>query len=219
MGARKHRFTKGLRRLRRNWHKLTGRKNRRALRRGAVMALVAIVVVATFVAGRDVRNVNYATLLNTIAKGESNGDYNAYYGGAGKAAINFTAMTVGEVMEWQQVYVANGSPSSAVGKYQFVSTTLQGLVRELRINMSARFDATLQDKLAIRLLERRGVNAYMDGKISREQLAHNLSQEWAALPRVLGDHPEASYYAGDGLNHVKITIAELLAAIDSLHAA
>ena len=162
--------------------------------------------------------MNYTTLLNTIAKGESNGNYNAYYGNAGNTTIAFTQMTIGEVMEWQRSYVARGNPSGAVGKYQFVSTTLQGLVRELHIKEDVRFNETLQDRLAIRLLERRGVGRYIDGEISREQLAHNLSQEWAALPRVLGGNPQASYYDGDGLNKVQVSVDQILAAIDSLRA-
>lgn len=164
-------------------------------------------------------DANYTELLNAIAQGESKGNYNAYFGNAGNTAVNFTGMTVGEVLAWQDDFVRQGNASNAVGKYQFIRPTLAGLVRELGISKSARFDAALQDKLAIRLLERRGVNDYLHGRITREQLAHNLSKEWAALPRVIGGNPSASYYAGDGLNNVQISIAEIFAAIESLHSA
>lgn len=162
-------------------------------------------------------NVNYDELLGTIAEGESKGNYNAYLGNAGNTEIDFTAMTVAEVLAWQQRYVAQGHASSAVGKYQFINTTLQGLVHEMQIDETTTFDPALQDRLAIRLLERRGVHDYLRGRITREQFAHNLSQEWAALPRVTGDNPAVSYYAGDGLNHARLSVDEVLVAITSLH--
>lgn len=161
--------------------------------------------------------VNATALLDTIAKGESRGNYNAYYGNAGNTEIKFTEMTVGEVLAWQKEFVDKGSPSSAVGKYQFIQPTLEGLVKEMKVDRTAKFDAQLQDRLAKRLLERRGLNDYVKGKISREEFAHNLSKEWAALPTVLGDKPDQSYYAGDGLNHVQIAIDEIFNGISSIH--
>lgn len=161
-------------------------------------------------------NADYTDLLNTIAEGESRGNYNAYFGKANNRTIKFTEMPVGEVLAWQKEYVASGSPSSAVGRYQFIDSTLRGLIQEMNIDINAPFDEALQDRLAVRLLERRGVREYLRGKITREELAHNLSKEWAALPRVLGDNPTASYYAGDGLNRAQISVGSLLAVIDNL---
>ena len=59
---------------------------------------------------------------------------------------------------------------------------------------------------------------YAHGRISREQLAHNLSKEWAALPRVIGGNPDASYYDGDGLNKAHVKVDQVMAAITSLKA-
>ena len=195
------------------------RRMRRFWRRKHHLAMVVGVVVisaAGFLIERSAMSVNYTDLLSIIARGESRGNYNAYFGNAGNTAINFTAMPVGEVLEWQRDFVAAGHASNAVGKYQFIRPTLAGLVKEMDIDESTPFDASLQDRLAIRLLERRGIGEYMHGRISREQLAHNLSKEWAALPRVIGGNPSASYYAGDGLNHSHIGVDEVLTAIDSL---
>lgn len=196
---------------------MTKRKNQRRVKRYVLLALLMILIGGVFMAGKDDRDVNYSGLLAVIAEGESKGNYNAYYGNTGNDAIDFTSMTVGQVLDWQADYVARGNPSNAVGKYQFIRPTLAGLVRELRIDTDRRFDAALQDRLAIRLIERRGVHEFIDGRISREQLAHNLSKEWAALPRVIGDNPSASYYDGDGLNAVQVRVDQVLAAIDSLH--
>lgn len=218
MGIKKRIFNRTVRRLRRAVKRITKPSKQRAFRRYAFLTGVAMLIATVLFMGREVPNVNYATLLNTIAAGESKGNYNAYFGHAQNMAIDFTAMTVGEVLEWQRQYVEQGSPSNAVGRYQFIRPTLAGLVNELRIGHDARFDAALQDRLAIRLIERRGVYDYIHGRISREQLAHNLSKEWAALPRVLGDNPAASYYEGDGLNRAHLSIEEVFAAIDSLRA-
>jgi conjugal transfer mating pair stabilization protein TraG len=163
------------------------------------------------------KNINTTGLLDTVAKGESNGNYNAYYGRADNSAIDFTSMSVTEVLSWQKDYVEKGSPSSAVGKYQFIRPTLEGLVDELKINKDDAFSKELQDRLAVALLERRGLHDYMSGKISLEQFAHNLSKEWAALPRVIGKDPDASYYAGDGLNKVRLSKADIYSGIATLH--
>ena len=180
------------------------------------LALAGSLLTLGLILQGNTMDLNYAYLLDTIAQGESRGNYNAYYGNVRNTQVDFTAMTVGEVLAWQDEQVASGSPSSAVGKYQFINTTLRGLVDEMDVSHEARFDARLQDKLAIRLLERRGVREYAKGQITREQLAHNLSKEWAALPRVLGGNPDASYYDGDGLNRAHVNTEQILAAIASL---
>lgn len=182
----------------------------------ALPVIIMLVILAVIVTERNVMNANYTDLLNTIAQGESKGNYNAHYGNTHNSTTTFTDMTVAQVLDWQREYVAQGNPSSAVGKYQFIEPTLRGLVDEMNIDLNARFDADLQDKLAIRLLERRGVHEYLRGNMTREQLAHNLSKEWAALPRVIGANPNSSYYDGDGLNHVQISIEEVFVAIASL---
>jgi muramidase (phage lysozyme) len=162
---------------------------------------------------QDAQKIHTADLLTTIAKVESRDNYNAYFGNSNNTSIQFTSMTVGEVLTWQKEFVAQGNPSSAVGRYQFIDSTLRGLVRQLAIDESATFDAALQDRLAIALLERRGIHDYVNNQISREEFAHRLSQEWAALPRAVGDNPEQSYYAGDGLNKAQLSLEEIFTSI------
>lgn len=87
---------------------------------------------------------------------------------------------------------------TAVGRYQLISTTLAGLVQQLHIDVNQPFDETMQDELAVALLERRGVTEYVNNQIDGRQFAAELAKEWAGLPKVLGDKPEQSYYAGDG---------------------
>lgn len=162
---------------------------------------------------QESQKIHTADLLNTIAKVESRHNYNAHFGNANNTTIRFTSMTVNEVLAWQKQFVAQGNPSSAVGRYQFIDSTLEGLVRQLNIDGDATFDEALQDRLAVALLERRGIREYVNNKIGREEFAHNLSKEWAALPRATGENPEQSFYAGDGLNKARLSVAEMYASI------
>lgn len=160
----------------------------------------------------------YAPLLNTIAEGESNGNYNAYFGKANNRDIFFTQMSVAEVLQWQEQFVKSGQPSSAVGKYQIIRPTLAGLVEEMKIGFEDKFNESMQDKMAITLLERRGSLEYANEKLSREQFAANIAKEWAALPRIIGQNPDESYYAGDGLNKSRVTKEEVFIALELLKA-
>jgi conjugal transfer mating pair stabilization protein TraG len=155
----------------------------------------------------------YDPLLEVIAEGESRGNYNAYFGNTANQELKFTDMNISDILEWQKRYVEGGSPSSAVGRYQIIHPTLVGLVKQLDIDLNERFDESMQNRLAISLMERRGSIDFIKEKVSAENFAHELSKEWAALPKVLGDSPEKSYYAGDGLNRSLIDSQTSLAAI------
>lgn len=159
---------------------------------------------------------SYMPLLDLIAKVESRGNYNAYYGNARNSSINFTKMTIAEVQRWQKEYVAQGSPSSAVGRYQIIDTTLAELVRDLRVSSNQLFDKPMQDSMAMALLERRGSIGYVNEEITQEEFAANLAKEWASLPRVTGDNPEASFYEDDGLNRSLVSANAVFDAIDAL---
>jgi conjugal transfer mating pair stabilization protein TraG len=151
----------------------------------------------------------YKPLLQTIAKGESSGNYNAYYGSSHNTTVHFTGMTIAEVLQWQEEFVCQGHPSSAVGKYQIVRPTLVGLVNQLGLSQQTTFNEATQDRLAVALLERRGSKAFIAKELTREQFATNLAKEWAALPAASGPNPEKSYYAGDGLNQARVSLNEV----------
>jgi len=156
----------------------------------------------------------YTNLLTTIAEGESRGNYNAYFGNSANTTLKLTEMTIAEVQAWQDKYVADGNASNAVGRYQIISPTLKGLIKELKLKPSQVFSERIQDKMAITLMERRGAVDFANDKISAEQFAANLSQEWAALPAVLGDRPTESFYAGDGLNEARVSSGVVLRAVE-----
>ena len=161
---------------------------------------------------------SYKPLLNLIAQVESSDNYNAHYSNPRNNSIKFTDMSVAEVMKWQKDYAAQGSPSSAVGRYQIINTTLDSLVSELNIKPTQKFDPPTQDKMAITLLERRGAEKYVNKELSKEEFAANLAQEWAGLPKVIGDNPDQSYYAGDGLNKSLVKPEKVLQAIEPIEA-
>lgn len=203
--------------------RITIRTIKRKLRRlftreGAFVTLSLLILCAVITYGimqsRIMINpAAYTPLLTVIAEGESRGNYNAYFGSVANRDIMFTTMSIGDVLEWQRSYVAQGSPSNAVGRYQIIQPTLEGLVRQLKLSNDTIFDEALQDKLAISLMEQRGSIDFIKGDISSKEYAHNLSKEWAALPRIIGDAPESSFYAGDGLNKSLITSAAILDAV------
>ena len=199
--------------LKRLKRRLLRRKNRPFLVIGLFAVLILSVALYSNLMSKHIDPSAYRGLLDTIAAGESSGNYNAHFGNAANSSPQFTRMTVSEVVQWQKEYVQAGNPSNAVGRYQIIQPTLEGLIKELRIPPSTIFNEILQDKMAITLMERRGAIDFARATISAEQFAANLAKEWAALPRITGDNPAASFYAGDGLNASRIPVETMLGAV------
>jgi len=181
---------------------------------------ISIIVYTNYIKDRKlvIDPASYGQLLNVIAKAESNNNYNAYFGNASNSSIDFTNMSIADVMKWQSEYIQKGSASSAVGRYQIINTTLSGLVRQLGLNTSKKFDKPMQDAMAIALLERRGAESYINNEITGDQFAASIAKEWAGLPKVIGDKPEESYYASDGLNKSNVKVQDVLEAIKPISA-
>ncbi len=181
--------------------------------------IIVLFSVYTAMQERMVNTINpaaYRPLLDLIGDAESNGNYNAYFSRPDNTKVKFTNMTIAEVLEWQDEFIKKGNVSSAVGKYQIINTTLSGVVDQLEINPSQRFDQQTQDRLAIALIERRGALPYVNQKISKEDFAANLAKEWAALPKVVGDKPTESYYASDGVNKSRVKVDHILEAVEKV---
>lgn len=135
-----------------------------------------------------------AAIRDLVGKYESPKGYDILSGGT---PWGVTKMSVADVMKLQDDMLAKGYKSTAVGKYQIIKGTLQGLVKELNIDPNTKFDQATQDRLGDALIKRRGYNDYRSGKITKEQFMNNLSQEWAALPA----GPDGkSYYEGQNGN-------------------
>lgn len=187
---------------------------------GILVVCVGIIIYTGYMQNRrlSVNPATYAQLLNVIARAESKGNYNAYFGNAANSSIDFTKMSIAQVLQWQADFVQAGNASSAVGKYQIINTTLSGLVHQLGIDTNRHFDQTMQDQLAIALLERRGSEKYVNNEITQQEFAANLAKEWAGLPKIVGPDPNSSYYAADGLNKARVSANEVMQAIEPISA-
>lgn len=186
---------------------------------GLVLIVIFLAALYSNAMTKQINPQAYNILLETIAKGESNGNYNAYFGRSANTSLKLTDMTIAEVLAWQTEFIKDGSPSNAVGRYQIIQPTLEGLVNEMNVKPHEKFNEELQDKMAITLMERRGAKDLVEEKLSKEEFAANLAKEWAALPQIIGENPSNSYYAGDGLNTSNIKIDTILNAVDEFEKA
>tara|TARA_R110000851_G_scaffold168602_1_gene314476 strand:- start:1060 stop:1650 length:591 start_codon:yes stop_codon:yes gene_type:complete len=163
---------------------------------------------------------NVDELLEFIAWPESRGDIDIVYGGIklkDRPPNKLSTMTIGEVLAWQDS-IDSQYPSEAAGKFQIMEDTLRGLYKQAGLTTGSLYSASNQRKLAIALLQRRGLDKYLSGSITTLKFANNLSKEWASLPATIKDRKGRpakgqSYYAGDGLNRSHVSIADLLAKV------
>jgi conjugal transfer mating pair stabilization protein TraG len=158
--------------------------------------------------------------LDFVARPESGGNYNAILGNAKNQTVKLTDMTLSEVAAFQRDMVKQGKESGAVGKYQIIGSTLQGLIKEMNLDPATdKFTPELQDRMAMQLLERRGFAQWKAGKLSDEEFANRVAQEWAGLPVVTGSKAGRSYYAGVGSNKAGVSTTAFLNAIKSARGA
>ena len=141
-----------------------------------------------------------------------------------------TQMTIQEILDWQES-IDRFQLSEAVGRYQIMEDTLRGynndssagpgnpLYKRAGLSAGDLFSPQNQDKMALVLLNQRGLQKFVDGEITREQFANNLASEWASLPLVTGPNAGRSKYAGDTAgNRALTTVKEFLDAIDAVKA-
>lgn len=143
-----------------------------------------------------------ARLRDLIAKAEAGPmGYDAVQHGARiKTPKPPTAMTVGEVFQW--IKATPGQPH-AIGRYQFIPSTLRYLVKDLGVPTSAPFSPDLQDRLADRLLEQAGLGEFLAGEKGRVPFMNAIARIWAGLPNSSGK----SHYHGYAGNKAVISWA------------
>ena len=128
-----------------------------------------------------------ADLLKAIRKAES---YDNLFGRAtgtdpynvrngSKDDEGVTDMTVGDVLKLLK------KDDRATGAYQITYDTLDWLVNysKMDVDKKDKFTPDLQDRMAVRLIERRGLSDYLSGDIEAEEFAGRLAKEWAGLPK------------------------------------
>lgn len=111
-----------------------------------------------------------------------------------------TAMTIAQIYDW--IDATPGQPH-AIGRYQFIPSTLRRLVSKLGLHTDNRFSPQIQDQLADVLLVEAGLNAVKAGQIGRREFMGNLAKIWAGLPTSSGK----SHYDGYAGNKATITWA------------
>ncbi|MQX98900.1 hypothetical protein GHK03_23080, partial [Sinorhizobium medicae] len=107
---------------------------------------------------------------------------------------------------------------------QFMRATLIDLAKQVTsISGKDVFTPDLQDRLAYKLLLRRGYAEFIVGKISLVEFAENLAKEWASFPvlaAMKGSEREIrrgqSYYAGDGLNKALVKPEKVEAVLNEV---
>ena len=172
----------------------------------------------------------WGSLLNVIAmaESESSGGYNAmnrnvngrYRGGHSDDKFgmgDLTSMTVGEIRSHQ-----NKGDIFASGRYQIVPDTLQFLINKGVVKPGDMYDAATQDRLAVALIENRGVTPEM-ALNDPTQAASRLAPEWAGLPVLAPQQGSTrslsvgqSYYAGDGVNQATISPDQMRAGLSGV---
>jgi hypothetical protein len=141
-------------------------------------------------------------VANVIAKGEGNWD-SVNRGRAGDTpggiksltGKSFSSHTVGEVRSLQR------SRIYAVGRYQFIPSTLSYAVQKAGVQASERFTPEVQNRLLQALLDhkRPSIGAYIRGEHNNLDLAlRAMALEWSSVAWISG----RSYYGGSNRSHV-----------------
>ena len=152
-------------------------------------------------------------LLNFIARYESGGDYNIMVGGK---RGNLTSMTVAEILDMQKSMKARGHESSAVGRYQYIRSTLADTAAQMSMDVnSTKFDEKTQDALAIQTLRTIGLENWLAGKLDDGTFLNRVAQIWAGIPKTSG----VSAHAGVGSNKAGVTADVALNTLQDIRTA
>lgn len=139
-------------------------------------------------------------LLDLIASAEAGRDgYDAVVWAARiKPPRRPTDMTVGEIYQWIS---ATPNQHHAIGRYQFIPSTLKRLVRITGAGPDQRFTPAYQDQLAAILLEEAGLSQFEKRDLGRISFMNNLAKIWAGLPNATG----RSHYHGIAGNRATLS--------------
>jgi muramidase (phage lysozyme) len=143
--------------------------------------------------------------------GESGGNYGAYFGHV-RSKVDFSSMTLNDVYAFQARMLQDDSRSTALGRYQFLRGTLQGLQVAHKLPGDTKLTNELQDRFGVSLMVRRGFSRWWLERITDEDLANGFSMEWASLPDP--KNGGKSHYDGDSAgNHASTSLANFMAII------
>ena len=166
----------------------------------------------------DNQSPNNSGIGALIASGE--GEYGSFNRGvAGDARgekIDFSQMTVGELMQRQALPKGHPSRIFTIGKYQTTPSTFKEAVKSLKIPLDTPVTPELQEQIFSQHLldkKRPDISGFIRGEhndVRRAQLAG--AQEWASIADPLTGK---SYYHGKGNNSASISADKFGAALQS----
>ncbi|WP_228734374.1 peptidoglycan-binding domain-containing protein [Xanthomonas euvesicatoria] len=171
-------------------------------------------------------------LADLIQRGESGrGNYNSYNRGTyigsdgrehirgSTGPIDFSSMTVGDVMDAQALPRGDQERLFAVGRYQVIPFTMKDAVNKLDLERSEAFTPEIQDQVFSDYLithKRSAVRNYITdasgSSLNGAQTA--LAQEWASIADP--DTGKSYYDKPGGSNHASITSAETENALNAM---
>jgi hypothetical protein len=154
-------------------------------------------------------------VLDLIGKYESGNDYNRLNGTGRKPLVN---MTLQQVMDEQRNFRTwPGATSSAIGKYQYISSTLREMIALMGLNpQTTKYDARTQDAIAKRDLQRRcRLDDWLAGRITDAQFMNLVARVWASVPTTAG----VSAYQGVGNNAAGVSSSSALNQLASIRGA
>ena len=171
-------------------------------------------------------------LAANITKFESGkAGYNAYNRGTvgnkmigSDKPIDFSKMTISEYLEHGKLKSGDPDKIFAMGKYQIIPSTMEGLAKKLKLDTTKTFlDSSTQDLLfneGILKQSRQNVAAYLSGKSNdRDAAILDMAKEFASVgvPYPAGKATERgqSFYAGVGGNKAHNPPEAVGAALDA----
>ncbi|MDU8912891.1 hypothetical protein [Aestuariicoccus sp. MJ-SS9] len=109
-----------------------------------------------------------------------------------------TELTIGQIKRWIR---ATPGQHHAIGRYQFIPSTLTFLVRRAGLAHGHPFQPAVQDHLARMLLRDAGYEKFLAGQMSLARFMDSLALIWAGLPLQSGK----SAYRGVAGNRATIS--------------
>lgn len=156
-----------------------------------------------------------------IARGESGArGYNAYNRGVANQPaqqIDFSTMTLGQVVAAQARAAGDPNRLFAVGKYQIIPSTMRDAIARLQLSSDRMFTPDLQEMLFrdyLLAIKRPQVKAFItgaaNGSLASAELA--LALEFAS---VADPNTGRSHYGGSGGNRASISVGQTADALNS----
>lgn len=90
-----------------------------------------------------------------------------------------TQMTLAEIQDW---IAATPGQQHAIGRYQIIPDTLAYLMVVMGVEPDAVFDPVLQDRMAVRLLDDAGLDAFLRQEMDHDSFMDAVAWIWAGLP-------------------------------------